>query len=462
MKKTCLRKSKIAHTRRWLAIIPVVVAVTIAAILARTRSEPVIKPVVETGVPARVIAAPVVDLIPRVYGHGLAEPARIWQAVAQVKGSATFVSPLLDAGMLVDKDTILVEIDPSDYELAVARLKAAIAETEARLSELDAEQRHHEGSVKIESASLELAQSSLQRKQKALAQNAITPDEVDREARTVLQQQQTIHLLESALDLLPSRRKALKATLASHNADLQQARLNLSRSVIKAPFECRLAAVSVEHGQFISIGQTMFEAHGTAAVEIQAKFRPEQLRTLLSNDKRSALESGLTMEALRKVFNITVMVRVRSGEWEATWPARFDRIRESVDPRTRAINVIAIVDDPYKKVIPGIRQALVRGMYCEVELIAPARKGCVVLPRSALHGDRVYLADAESRLQERALQIAFTQGDIAVVAAGLDGSENVVVSDPTPAIEGMKIDAIADPDLLQALIEQSRDTRETQ
>ncbi len=262
--------------------------------------------------------------------------------------------------------------------------------------------------------------------------------------------------------MLPSRRKALKATLASHTADLQQAKLNLTRTVIKAPFDCRLAAVNVEHGQFVSTGQTMFEAHGTAAVEIEAKFRPEQLRTLLSDDKRSAIESGLTMEALRKVFNLTVIVRVRSGEWEATWPARFDRVREIVDPRTRAINVIAIVDDPYKKIVPGVRQALVRGMYCEMELIAPARKGCVVLPRSALHGDRVYLMDADGRLRERSLRIAFTQGEIAVVEAGLAGGENVIVSDPTPAIEGMKIDAVPDPDLLRTLIEQAQNKRGTE
>ena len=449
-----LKPSKL--TKRWLALVPIVIAVAVIAVLVRTRSGPVMTPVAEIGTPLRVITVPVVDLVPRVYGHGLAEPTRVWQAVAQVKGSAVFVSPHLDAGMLVEQGAILIKIDPADYELAVTRLEAVIAETRARLAELDAEQRHHEDSVKIEKASLALVKSSLQRKRNAQANGAISPDEVDREARTVLQQQQAIQQLENALDLLPARRQTLKATLASHSADLEQAKLNLERAVIDAPFACRVANIAVEQGQFVSVGQTLFEAHGTEAVEIEAKFRPEQLRTLLDDDKRHALETGGITEAWRNGFELKATIRVRSGEWEATWPARFDRIREAVDPRTRAINVIAIVDDPYVKVVPGIRPALVRGMYCEMELTAPMRPGSIVLPRSAIHGDHVYLVDAEGCLREQAVRIAFTQGEIAIVEAGLMGGESLIVSDPTPAIEGMKVDALPDPDLRRDLIEQAQ------
>ncbi|MFA7174768.1 MAG: efflux RND transporter periplasmic adaptor subunit [Kiritimatiellia bacterium] len=438
--------------KRWLALVPVAIAALIVVLLMRTRSGPLEKPADEIGIPLRVITVPVVNLIPRASGHGLAEPAQVWQAVAQVKGSAVFVSHLLDAGMLVQKGTLLVKIDPSDYELAVARLEAAIGEAEARLAELDAEELHLAASVKIEKASLTLAEASLNRKRNAQASGAITPDEVDREARTVLQQQQSIQQLENTLGLLPSRRKALVAALASHAANLQQAKLNLSRTVVEAPFECRLAAVNIEQGQFVSAGQTMFEAHGAAAVEVEAKFRPEQLRNLLSDEKRQSLEAGLTMETLRDVFDLKVTVRVHSGDWVAVWPARFDRIREIVDPRTRAINVIALVDDPYKKVVPGIRPALMRGMYCEMELIAPARPDSVVLPRSAVHGDHVYLMDADGRLRERKVRIAFTQGEIASIASGLTGGESVIVSDPTPAIEGMKVDATPDAALQHALV----------
>ncbi|MDF7809372.1 efflux RND transporter periplasmic adaptor subunit [Pontiellaceae bacterium B12219] len=441
--------------KRWLSMLPIVVAVLVIAILVRTRSGPVVKAESEIGIPLRVIDVPVVDLIPRVQGNGLAEPARIWRAVAQVKGRIVSTAPQLDPGMLVQQGTELARIDPADYELAVARLQAAMAETRARLNELSAEKQHLQRSLEIEKKSLVLAEASLERRRSLLDQRAVAPDEVDRETRNVLQQQQAIQTLENALDLLPTRRKTLEAVLASHTANLEQAKLDLVRTAIVAPFDCRLAEIHIEQGQFVSAGQSLFEAHGTAEVEVEAKLRPEQLRTLLDAGKRTALESGLTMEALRGLFDLEVAIRVRSGEWEAVWPARFDRIREGVDPRTRAINVVAVVDNPYGKVVPGIRPALVRGMYCEMELRAPARPDTVVLPRSAVHGDHVYVLDSDSRLQKKTIEIGFYQEGLAIVASGLAGGETLVVSAPAAAIEGMKIEALPDHALQRTLVEQA-------
>lgn len=441
--------------KRWLALLPVVLAVLIVVVLVRARSGPVLKAESEVGIPLRVIAVPVVDLVPRVKGNGLAEPARIWRAVAQVKGRIVSTAPQLDAGVLVKQGTVLAHIDPADYELAVVRLQAAIAEGRARLDELTAEQRHQQASLGIEKESLVLAEVSLQRKRGALEKRAVTPDEVDRETRNVLKQQQVIQALENALDLLPTRRQTLEAVLVSHTANLEQAQLDLARTVIIAPYDCRMAEIRIEQGQFVSTGQVLFEAHGTAAVEIEAKLRPEQLRTLLDAEKRTALESGLTMEALRRVFNLEVVIRVHSGNWEAVWSARFDRIREGVDPRTRAINVVAVVDDPYGKVVPGVRPALVRGMYCEMELRAPARPGSVVLPRSAVHGDHVYVLDSDSRLRKKSVEIIFYQDSFAVIESGLSGGETLVVSAPAVAIEGMKIEAVSDLDLQRSLVDQA-------
>lgn len=447
------------HTQRKLAMLPVVLAVGVVVLLVRSRSGPVVTPAAEVAVPLRVIETPAVDLVPRVYGHGLAEPSRVWRAVVQVPGRIVFAAPQLDTGMLVKEGDVLARIDPTDYELAVSRLEAASAETQARLGELAAEKEHHAASLEIERDSLALAEASLHRKQAAREKGAIPADEVDREARGVLSQKQSIQALENALGLLPARRKTLEATLASHAANLDQAKLDLARTEIKAPFDCRLAEIHIEQGQFVNAGQTMFEAHGTAAVEIQAKLRPEQLRTLLPPDKRHAVAAGFSMERLRDVFDIDVTIRVRSGEWEASWLARFDRIRERVDPRTRAINVVAVVDDPYGKIVPGERPALVSGMYCEMELRAQPRPDTVVLPRSAVHGRLVYVVDSDGRLRAREVDVAFTQGDLAVIAAGLKAGETVVVSDPTPAIEGMSVDATPDIDLRSRLIEQARGSR---
>ena len=443
------------HIRKIIIFLPIILAVAIVVVLVRTRSGPSKKNIAEVGRPLRVITAPVVDLRPRSVGYGLAEPGRVWHAVAQVKGEVVSVHPKLEAGELVDKGSELLRINPADYELAVARLKANISQTQAKLDELTAEKKNKQGSLQIEKRSLGLAKKSLERLRELLAKDAVPPDQVDREERSVLQQEKAIQELENALALIPARRQALEATLAAQKADLEQAEIDLSRTIVKAPFDCRLSEVEIEEGQYLNTGQQLFEAHGTGVVEIEAKFRPEQMQNLLPLEKRQQFKPGISMEQLQELFDLNVIIRVRSGDWEATWPARFDRIREVVDPRTRAINVVAAVDDPYDKIIPGVRPALVRGMYCEMELVAPARPNTVVVPRSAVINGRVFVVDSEGRMQSRIVSVAFAQDDFVVIEEGLTGGETIVVSDPTPAIEGMKVRAVVDDELRERLVEQA-------
>jgi multidrug efflux pump subunit AcrA (membrane-fusion protein) len=119
-----------------------------------------------------------------------------------------------------------------------------------------------------------------------------------------------------------------------------------------------------------------------------------------------------------------------------------------------------VVDDPYGKIIPGVRPALMQGMYCEVELQAPARPGTVVLPRAAVHGSHVFLLDADGRLRSESVTLALAQDDFVVVETGLEGGERVVVSDPSPAIDGMKVDAADDRALRDRIVSQA-EGRET-
>ena len=80
---------------------------------------------------------------------------------------------------------------------------------------------------------------------------------------------------------------------------------------------------------------------------------------------------------------------------------------------------------------------LVGGMLCEVELCGRTQPARVVVPRSAVRDGHVQLLDADSRLRRRAVEVAYTQADFAVSESGLEAGETVVVSDPTPAIQGL-------------------------
>src|SRR5690625_576550 len=82
-----------------------------------------------------------------------------------------------------------------------------------------------------------------------------------------------------------------------------------------------------------------------------------------------------------------------------------------------------------------------------------------VIPRTALTGSHVYLADEGERLEQRLVEVAFLQGEIAVIAAGLETGERVVVSDPVPAIEGMRLEVTHD-DLLRDRVQREATNRD--
>ncbi|MCF8083915.1 MAG: efflux RND transporter periplasmic adaptor subunit [Deltaproteobacteria bacterium] len=440
-----------------LTLLPIAAAILVVVYLVTHRSDPSRKQERESIRTLRVIEAPSVDLIPRAVGYGVAEPERVWEAVAEVKGTVSSLHPHLKSGELIEAKSLLIQIDPTEYELTIARLKAGIEETRAKIKELNAEEANQQRLLELEQKSLKLARKSLERKSGLVKSRAISEDAVDREERTFLQQKQTVQRLENSLALIPSKRKALNSALAVQQANLKQAGIDLAKTTIKAPFDCRLGDVNMEVGQFVRAGQLLFKAHGTAVTQIEARFRIEALQNILSEKMRRRFQPGLSTGAFKQLFrDVRVLVSLTSGDWSAQWEARIDRLRENVDPKTREIKVVAAVDRPYDKAVPGERPPLTAGMFCRVELQGPVRSGSVVVPRSAIHDSSVFVVDPEQRLQKRQVVVDFAQSDFVVIQSGLSGGEMVVVSDPSPAIMGMKVSPVTDDDLRKHLLALSQ------
>lgn len=441
--------------RKWLFLPPILIGGGIFAWMMMTARG------LERSVPqerarvVRIIQAPAVDVVPRVLGYGTARPARVWRAVAEVEGRVIETHPELQSGVFVSAGEVMLKIDPREYELAVAQLEAEIAETEANLAELTTQEQNDAASLEIERASLRLADADLERLRGLITSNEAAPTEVRDAERTSLSQKQKVQTLRNSLDLIPTKRSRLEAVLAVSKAKLEAGKLDLEKTVIRAPFHCRLADVHIEKGQFLKAGETLFEADGTDVTEVDAQVSLDHARGLLPPELQRELGFIPTMAELRELFDIQATVRMHMGGFTAEWPARFVRIREQIDPATRTAGIVVAVDKPYEKAIPGQRPPLVKGTYCDVELRGKALPGRIILPRSAVHEDAVYVIDGTRRLGRREVTVAFSQSDFVCLSGGLDAGDAVVVSDPSPAIEGMLVDPVRDESLEARLIEQA-------
>lgn len=442
-------------SRKWLALPPIILGVILLNFFRSTKKEPERLSIGEVSRVLRVIQVPEVNLVPRILGYGTAEPEKVWRAVAEVKGRVIFVHPELKPGTILKKDEIILSIDTLEYDLAVAQLENEIDEINAQLSELEGQEGNFRASLEIEKASLVLAEKAFERSQHAAETRAVAEVKVESAEREVLAQRMRIQSIQNSLNLLPAKSKAKKANLAVKQAKLELTKIDLAKTVLRAPFACRLSDVHIERRQFLATGETLFEAHGIGVVEIEAHLPVDKMRNLLDLQDRPKLIASLNMESIRKLFNVTARVRLRSGDFTAEWEARFVRIREVFDQQTRTLGVVVAVDRPYEKVIPGKRPPLVHGMFCEVEIIGEVRKNRKVIPRCAIHNGIVYIVDPDSRLRNRPIETTISQANFVSILKGLSVGETIVVSDPSPAIDGILVKAMPDQDILESLIAEA-------
>lgn len=446
--------------KRLLILPPVIVGAGFLALQIAGRSGPGQSEPTEVSHPVRVITVQRGDYVPRALGYGYVEPGSVWQAVAQVAGRIVYRHPDLDRGRVLDEGTAILRIDPTDYELAVARIRAAMQSVEAQLGELETRTANLRASLEIERRALALSEDDLARKRTLLERNTASQAAVDQAENAVLAQRQKVQDLENQLKLIPAERRVLEADLALKQAELEKAELDLERTEIRLPFAARIAEVGVEVEQFVSVGQNLAVADSIDVAEVSAQLAIDHVRPLVETDIDLEALMPHDLSVVPRRWGLTALLRLRSGDLVATWEARFDRVGETVDPRTRTIGFIVAVDDPYGKIIPGKRPPLVKNMYVEVELRGARRPDRIVVPRVAVNRGsdgrpEVYLLDAEGRLEIRPVTPGPAQGDFIVIEDGLGPGDRVVVSDLVPAIEGMLLSPREDKALADRILRQA-------
>lgn len=442
---------------RLLFIPPLVAGVVIAVWLARNRPQPQREVADEAMRMLRVIEVPIVDVLPQVVGYGTAEPGQTWQAVAQVEGRIVDVHPELHSGSFVSKDQLLLKIDPAEYQYAVAQLEAEIEQAKALIEELTRTGENLQASLEIERDALSLTEREMQRLQQLVPQRVVSQSEVDDQQQSILSQQQRLQGQANSLNLLPAQKRIQEANLALKQAQLAQVQLDLKHTEIRAPFDCRLGTVTLDVDQFVGAGESLFEASSIDLVEVEAQAPMREVRRLIHNPTGVAAFGEITTQRVRDIFDVQAIVEMASsGDTPMQWSARFMRVRESLDPQTRSLSLVVGVDNPYEQVVPGIRPPLLQGTYCRVTLIGRPRADQIIVPRHSIYSGHVYVLDGEQRLQRRPVEVAFQQGEFAVIGSGLAGGETLVVADPSPAIEGMLVDPLRDDSLLKRLVADAR------
>lgn len=203
-----------------------------------------------------------------------------WTRDGRIRGDvmriATDVSGLVktiqvEDNQMIQKDQVLFELDPARFEIAVAQAQANLARAQAALSNSKQQRLSAQATIKQAQAGHEAAQAEAEKARRDLARieqlqsvNAVSKQEQDRyraaklEAQANLAQAQAnIEVQRQNLSGVDTGREGLVADVASAQAALDLARLNLARTQVKAPATGRLANFDLKAGNYVSAGQAI-------------------------------------------------------------------------------------------------------------------------------------------------------------------------------------------------------------
>jgi multidrug efflux system membrane fusion protein len=314
-----------------------------------------------------------------VYVRGLGTVQAFQTVTVRTRVDGQITKVLFTEGQEVKTGDPLFQIDPRPFQATLEQAQAMKTRDEAQLKG---------------------AQLDLERYQKLLPTGFQTRQQYDQQIATVDQ---------------------LKGSIAADQAQIDAAQLNLQYADIRSPIDGRTGARLVDLGNFVQAGQT------TALVSI-TQIKPifvsltvpqENLVDIRTNQARAPLAV--------EVYASDDKTLLSTG--------KLTLIDNQVDTTTGTIRLKATFDNSDERLWPG--------EFVSARLILATRADAIVVPAQTVmngpQGSYVYVIKPGDTVERRAVQIALTEGDRAVIEKGLARGERVVVEGQYRLTEGAKV-----------------------
>ena len=246
---------------------------------------------------------------------------------ARVSGAA--IKVLVDDNQMVQAGTLLAQLDPKDYEVAVQRARADLADAQANASAASAnvpltsttsssqltaanagvsaaQKDIGAAKAKVQEAQANYTKTSadLKRMEELVQKDEISRQQYDASVAAAASAKATLdaaisaeaaaegHAVQasaaaSGANVVPEQIKMTRSKAASANAQvekfkaaLDQAELNLQYTQIKSPVTGMVSKRSVEPGQVVQAGQPMFAIVDLGDIYVTANFKETQLKAM--------------------------------------------------------------------------------------------------------------------------------------------------------------------------------------
>jgi RND family efflux transporter MFP subunit len=317
---------------------------------------------------------------------GTVTPARQIDLKPQVDGRITEVADEFAPGGRFRAGDVILRLDPKDYELMVRQRTGDLAQARSDLQ-------------------IELGQQEVAKREFELLG-------------------ETIHKGDESLVLRKPQLATARAKVEIAEASLDQAKLDLERTTVTAPFNAMIGERDVDLGVQVGTSTTLATLFGTDAYWIEVAVPVDELKWI---------EMSGTTPA--RVYD------------EAAWgPGVFRqgeviRMMGDLEQEGRMARLLVEVEDPLSLEPENSgKPTLIVGAYLRVEIDGAKLESVAAIDRRYIRdGSKVWIMNADNALEIRPVEIAYYAPDHVLVSGGVAEGERLVVSDLPAPVEGMPL-----------------------
>lgn len=326
-----------------------------------------------------------------VQAQGTVTPLRSTSLQAEVQGRIVEVAETFNVGQFVTRGEVLLRIDPRDYQTSLLRAQAALESAESNLAQ-------EKGRAEVALREWQKLPRGSQRSEEA----------------------RDLYLRKPQLE-------QAEAALLAARADLDTARDNLERTIIRAPYDALIRAKHSELGQFVAPGTPLADIFSIDYAEVRLPIPQSKL-------------AYLELPGVEGYAGDTAVDLYTDVAGEVThWTAQLHRTEGVFDERSRVLYLVARIEDPYGLDHPG-REPLRVGTFVNANIEGRELQQVVTLPRYALRaGNLVWIVDDSLHLRSRKVTTLRVGGDRVFVSAGLDDGELVSLTALDSAFAGAAV-----------------------
>ncbi|WP_027389254.1 efflux RND transporter periplasmic adaptor subunit [Chrysiogenes arsenatis] len=321
----------------------------------------------------------------RIAASGTVTPLRQTVLAAQVAARVERIHPALLVGGVVTAGTELIVFDSADM---VFRLKQAEAALSAAIYELE-----------VIEAKRDLARTEWEQ---------FTSHRADAAA-----------LQPTSLVLYEPQVRNAKAALASAQASVENAALNVARSTVVAPYDALVTEKLIDEGQFVTVGAKLATV---AAIDVAEVEIPLAQRDFEQIDWKQP-----------PMFTVT-----RPSQNAPQWHGVLHRSRGTVDAARRTVMVIGRVSNPYSN--KGQNTPLEFGTFVNVVIAGKSLQGLTRLPHRALREQNtLWVVENTQTLAIRPVSVVWSEPDSVYIRETFAEGETVVTSPLSAPLAGMRV-----------------------